>query len=561
MRKGFTLIELLAVIVILAVILLITIPRVYNIVKISNEKGILISADRYINAIEKQILSINTIEEFNPSECKIKEDGNLICDTKEIVVDVDGVKPINGMIIVDNTNVTRALNLKYENIEKYVTKDGIDSEYVLTEEYIPIPNLMGNTLTPVVYDGVNWKIVNEKEKWYDYSKQEWANAVILTDEVKDTKQVGDIVTVEGQDSDVLGMFVWIPRYSYTIKYPYGVQLEGGSAPSQTTPGAIDIKFVDQNTKEKGNSTYTSGKPRGWLTHPAFTFGGEELSGIWIGKFETSCNKNVSFLCSDETCSNSDAIRILPNVSSLRSQKLSDMFYISRSMSRDDNIFGINQQMTNSHLIKNSEWGAAAYLSQSKYGKYGNNLYTNDNKEIYQNKSKNYITGMSNGTPSQLEYSQEQCKYNDINDRGEGKGSCGGGASTTGNISGIYDMSGGAYEYAMGYLSTAYTSVWGAGTDKNGNEVDSAKFAIKIDDKYFDSYIDTNSLNEQNKGHALDETAHWYSDGVSFPTLSEPWFDRGGIADNAKDGGIFRYGKWYGSGYSRDAFRIVLSPAK
>ena len=30
-----------------------------------------------------------------------------------------------------------------------------------------------------------------------------------------------------------------------------------------------------------------------------------------------------------------------------------------------------------HLIKNSEWGAVAYLSKSKYGKFGNSMYTKE----------------------------------------------------------------------------------------------------------------------------------------------------------------------------------------
>ena len=77
---------------------------------------------------------------------------------------------------------------------------------------------------------------------------------------------------------------------------------------------------------------------------------------------------------------------------------------------EGNIFGIDSEITNSHMIKNSEWGAVAYLSQSKYGKYGNDSYEGANKEVYQNKSSSY-TGNSNGTPSQNE-ANEQYVYND-----------------------------------------------------------------------------------------------------------------------------------------------------
>ena len=34
-----------------------------------------------------------------------------------------------------------------------------------------------------------------------------------------------------------------------------------------------------------------------------------------------------------------------------------------------------------HMIKNTEWVIVAYLSQSKYGKYGNENYTGADKEV------------------------------------------------------------------------------------------------------------------------------------------------------------------------------------
>ena len=69
------------------------------------------------------------------------------------------------------------------------------------------------------------------------------------------------------------------------------------------------------------------------------------------------------------------------------------------MNDGENIYGFLETELDTHAMKNMEWGAVAYLSQSKYGKYGNSSFAGDNKEIYQNKSSEYITGMSNGTPS------------------------------------------------------------------------------------------------------------------------------------------------------------------
>ena len=83
MKKGFTLIELLAVIVILAVILLITIPRVYNIIKGSKNKTDNISVEAYAKAVKNALLSYETsvgrkaetIEELKPY---IEYDGNKV---------------------------------------------------------------------------------------------------------------------------------------------------------------------------------------------------------------------------------------------------------------------------------------------------------------------------------------------------------------------------------------------------------------------------------------------------------------------------------------------------
>ena len=46
---------------------------------------------------------------------------------------------------------------------------------------------------------------------------------------------------------------------------------------------------------------------------------------------------------------------------------------------------------NSHMMKNDEWGAVAYLSKSKYGK--------QNEEVWINNSSSYITGSAGNSAS------------------------------------------------------------------------------------------------------------------------------------------------------------------
>ena len=55
----------------------------------------------------------------------------------------------------------------------------------------------------------------------------------------------------------------------------------------------------------------------------------------------------------------------------------DAFNISKAIAGDsNNIYGLKSNSTDSHLIKNSEWGAVAYLGQSQYGLYNKNIRIN-----------------------------------------------------------------------------------------------------------------------------------------------------------------------------------------
>ena len=400
------------------------------------------------------------------------------------------------------------------------------------------PNLLNDSLTPVVYNGTNWVVADTTQKWYDYSNQEWANAVILNSGV--TKNVGDIVTVPTDTStttDVKAMYVWIPRYEYHIEGTYGTHLDG-TAGTQELPGEIEVKFIP-GSQTTADSNY--------ILHPAFTWdndsngtiiASEHITGIWVGKFETTGDSSTP--------------TILPNISSLRNQKVSEQFTTAQEFAT----YLTNSTNTDSHMMKNSEWGAVAYLSQSIYGKYGNTLYTGANKEVYQNDSSSFYTGRSSGKTSAAGYSSTgTCLYNDITDRGSGTGSCGGGASTTGNITGVYDMTGGAFEYVMGYLTTA-SSTWG-GTS-NGNK---AGFTSAPDSKYYDAYTSDTATTACNGGicygQALSETSGWYIDYADFVRAQGPWFHRGGHYNYGIDGGVFTSGIY--NGYASDfySFRSVF----
>ena len=395
-------------------------------------------------------------------------------------------------------------------------------------------------MIPVVFDtsGSNTivkTVSNTSSDWYNYENKEWAN-VVLVNETSRSKYLNTTgVTVS--ESDILAYYVWIPRYKYKI------WTTGTSAKGQEQE--IEIVFEDKTTSKSLGTAVGE-----YRTHPAFTFGITELNGIWVGKFETTDTANSP--------------TILPNVSSLRYQNVSTQFATAQKFGTST--YGSTSNI-DAHMMKNSEWGAVAYLSHSKYGA---------NREIYINNSSSYYTGRSGGNvggstaintvyPDQISTSQYNnygfytwdgflLNYN-TNTKSNTRDLTKVG-STTGNITGVYDMSGGAYEYVMGWYSGA-SDTFGSTSDTN-----ESGFTSALDSKYWDEYTTTNALTACNGGicygHALSETNGWYSDYALFVSAGTPWFIRGGTSYNGANAGAFIFNYLNGRADNYYGFRSVLS---
>ena len=371
--------------------------------------------------------------------------------------------------------------------------------------------VLASNMVPVYYDDSKnvWKCADKDNKdsltrWYNYDYKMWANAVTINysdSSIKNRYFNSDGTLKIKPDEEVLmaditTMWVWIPRFNATTPSNYN----GGT---QEKPNAIDVTFVKPNE----TALY------------AFTFGNKELSGFWYGKFETSHTTlasnttDNSLGCANETCSNANGIIIKPNVKSLRYNNVSNFFYVSRSMQQLNNSFGFVSSEVDTHMSKNNEWGAVAYLTHSIYGRCTSSTSC---AEIGINNNGSYITGY--GAPAKTNANANNGAYNT---------SLGKDASTTGNIYGIYDMSGGTDEYVMGVYS---------------NTISSSGFSSLPDSKYYNNYTSTNYT-----GHALTETAGWYNDIGVFVNSSYPWFYRGNGYGSSRNAGMFSYN--YGRGYS------------
>ena len=423
---------------------------------------------------------------------------------------------------------------------------------------------LADGLIPVVYDGTNWVSADTSSDWYAYGEQRWANAVTTTATNRAKYQIpGTVIPI----SDINTMWVWIPRYEYKFSN-MGTGYAGGTA---AQPGAIGINFIAKDVTAPSDSS-------NYAVHPAFTFGNQELSGIWIGKFETgnqtacTATHNVANSACDLTTL---GIQIKPNVSSWRGARVSTMFTVSREMSNAGNVYGLNNVTTDSHMMKNTEWSAVAYLSQSVYGKYANTAYSGANKEVYINNYWNNnetLTGCSAGAPSTAQATTCAYTYE--------KSNTGTGASTTGNIYGVYDMSGGAYEYVMGNMKANGNTQQQSGS-KNTNNYNSGFTGINFDGtsvsgraypaaKYYDTYNYGTSNSDHSTryipGDATYEVSQgdgqnygWYSDYAIFVDASNPWFLRGGSYGNTTYAGMFSFTNTNGNAYNIYSFRLVLAP--
>ena len=378
--------------------------------------------------------------------------------------------------------------------------------------------VLASNMIPVYYDEAKnvWKKADknnsQKEyRWYSYSstgeyKGMWANAVTVKEANRQTYLNAKPGTTISMD-DITTMWVWIPRFNAVTPSNYN----GGT---QAKPNAIDVTFVKQNE----------------TAIDAFIFGNKNLSGFWYGKFETSHTTLASSTtannlgCTNETCSNANGIIIKPNVTNLRYNNVSNFFFASRSMEQSGNSFGFVSSEVDTHMSKNNEWGAVAYLTQSIYGRCTSSTTCT---EVGINNNVNKQTGY--GAPAGSNTSVATGTYNMTSGKD---------ASTTKTIYGIYDMSGGANEYVMGVYNKT---------------IGSSGFNSLPDEKYYNNYTATSY-----SGHALTETQEWYWDSAGYVESSYPWYSRGGTFVDSSNAGVFKFTQANGGRGDYMSFHVVIS---
>ena len=482
-------------------------------------------------------------------------------------VDFSPVKDENGNDIYPYNNKTFTLTVNVYANGKVVTIDDTYKEAILNGTD---PILKDNLVPVVISDtGIVTKADTNSE-WYSYEKKNWANSVILKDE--------SIVYKNGEtipEDNIESYFVWIPKYSYQL-FDLG-NYSSLTSISDKTQG-INIKFGTSNTSDSVTGECTtpfennqaiagsSGncKVGDYMTHPAFL--AFDTTGLWVGKFETGYDGATSTAAAQVNTVNTSKIIIKPNVYSWRNITVGNAF---------KNSYDYNRNL-DSHMMKNTEWGAVAYLQHSKYG---------SQTVVRINNNSAYITGYAATVEPTLGYAGgTSTAGNRIDSTTIGQdgtytinylNSNSNFASTTGNKSGVYDMSGGGFEYVMGYTTSASS----AGGSSNITSIYSDFFTNSSWDKYYDKYTSTTNTQYNNRilGDATGEMgpfegikdtdgntrnrSSWYKNYAEFVYYSNSWFGRGGSWFDGNSSGLLSYYNLPGNTNERFSYRIVLAPVK
>ena len=214
----------------------------------------------------------------------------------------------------------------------------------------------------------------------------------------------------------------------------------------------------------------------------------------------------------------------------------------------------------SHMMKNMEWGAVAYLTQSKYGRCTNGGC----EEISRNNNSLFITGYAAVNAATTGLSETSVSTNEFGTDSSitqpYNTEVGIKASTTGNIYGIYDMSGGVWEIVMGSV------VDSSGLFYNNR---TGFTAISIPNRnYYDCYTYDALYTTHFRGKLGDATKEtrvtvnheyygWYGDYGYFPSEDLGWFARGGPYNYGTSAGIFYFTRISGANAPVWGTRSVL----
>ncbi len=378
-------------------------------------------------------------------------------------------------------------------------------------------------------------------KHFDKNNQQTINLVEIIKElqkenytflsVANTEDAKTCYWVNATNSDG-SYFVWIPRYAYRITY---YENQETTQPTGYYDGNGIWRASDARVKYTLDAGIETVEHNGksYIVHPAFmkdddkeglenfARGGwdSDLAGLWVAKYEMSQERNgTAYATNSVTVGNittTDSIKAVskPNVSCWRYINIGNMY---------TNAFNYDRSKE-SHLMKNSEWGVVAYLTHSQYGRNAHEIATNT--------SSSYITG-TGGVE----------------------------ASTTGNLYGIYDMSGGAWEYLACWDTLSTSSFLKNGLSFAKTNGVSTKYATAYKNVTSENLYKRLKIGDAIKEVKVDGTYAWFGDTCFAFYLENPFLLRGGSSNDGTSLGIYYSDSFTGAEIDKNnSFRVVIAP--
>ena len=479
---------------------------------------------------------------------------------KKKIIIIISIMVLTGIILLFN-------KLIKEKIEEYNNWD---------ESKLVNKPILANCMTPVMYIEGTEEVVEidqENKLWYDYIEQ-----------ANDTENGGSSKWANAKTNDG-SLWVWIPRYAYKITYNNNEDKSAG--------GKIDIIFLKgTSNKDKNGEDVTK---KGYIVHPAFKNGSntgylngewdKEISGIWVSKFEAgyaeientasekikaidtsitykTIGKNIyEELIADETKMKYPVY--IGRTYSYNNLDIGEMFKISKELTKQGNPYGFDSNSIDSHLMKNSEWGAVAYLAQSQYGRNNTKITINNicnEKIVGASTITGYAANEINATENVI---NQEILADEINNSYAWYTKKGTLASTTGNMYGIYDMVGGATEYTAGYLESISEN-YKMYIESFENLTTSNKYCKIYQSQKNDITEDNYKANSKTYGDATIETSKnginyssWNGEASFYINKNSAFFLRGGSYGEGKFAGIFCYEIHSGHLSLDHGFRTVL----
>ena len=544
-------------------------------------------------------------------------------------------------------------NSKLSSIEDYmVSEAGYNQDKGVDE-----PRIL-NGMTPVMFnlptDTEKGYPIKQGEQgfqensWYDYTKSEWANAVTedgsywvwipryaykitynnpsdksqggkidvkfligttdeyYTDDTNTTKATAKRATSADEEVDTTTDYYVHPVFTnessigyanggwdkeltgiWVAKFEAGYASGNNNAPVKASSVNYTQTYSWVLAKEAGTEKDSRQPSRNWLDGIYGTITGQDTNGNNIYGWKNGQQTAIKYPT------------FQPKTYSMNYITVNDSYNISKALTEEGNIYGLNNSTTDSHLIKNSEWGAVAYLAQSKYGNDGTEPYVNNITLNSGNRQRTddmagrtgvdsvyAVTGVTKGSISAGTAGSTIDNINSTTGNTANSGvytwdqKNGQKSSSTLNMYGVFDMSGITWIQTTGYISNGHWNLvdFGSSLTDSLRRITSTKYvtiyphnnitdntSIMNNDSNIPTASSANYLNTHIYGDAIRETStsgtastSWNGNVSCFPALGYPFIVRGGnYYAVGSTTGLFYFNRASGEGRFHNGFRSVL----